>query len=274
MDTYLFDAVQDSASRPPGRAGERAMPVFDSIIEAARHLIPGTHVGVCIADSTGILTTLTGTDPLVFALDDMQCALDEGPSVTAVGQGHTVIIDDAESEHRWPSFMPHAVSLGLRSYLGVPIGVDDQILGCLNLYLRTLKHLDSDLLAHAGVFAAQAAVALSQSRRENNLVVALESSRTIGTAIGLTMQRLNLHSEEAFAYLASLSQRSNVKLRDVAARLVQESDDLGRATPTTARSDEPESPVMTLRPHFELLGDPDLDTGAAPDHQPQGPQSA
>jgi GAF domain-containing protein len=206
------------------------MPVIDSIIDVAGQLVPGTHVGICIADDTGTLTTLAGTDSLVFALDDMQAALDQGPSLTAVREGHTVIIDDAESEHRWPRFMPYAVNVGLRSYLGMPICLEDQALGGLNLYSTTHAHLDADRLAHARVFAAQAAVALGQSRRENHLAAALQSSRTIGKAIGMTMERFDLDDEEAFSRLARLSQKSNVKLRDLAAHLVKQSNDLRHVT--------------------------------------------
>ena len=230
MDSHLpQDLVNPTGSASAWR-GERAMPVLDSIIDMARQLVPGTHVGICVADSTGALTTLAGTDALVLALDDMQYAVDEGPSLTAVREGHTVIIDDAESEHRWPRFMPSAVNLGLRSQLGVPINVEDETLGALNLYSTTHTHLDADRLTHARVFAAQAAIALSQSRRENHLAAALQSSRTIGKAIGLTMERFELDDEEAFARLVRLSQESNVKLRDLAAHLVKQSNDLRHVT--------------------------------------------
>jgi hypothetical protein len=80
------------------------------------------------------------------------------------------------------------------------------------------------------VFAAQAAIALSQSRRENHLAAALQSSRTIGKAIGLTMERFDLDDAEAFARLARLSQKSNVKLCDLAAHLVKQSNDLRHVT--------------------------------------------
>lgn len=230
MDSHLPQDLVNPAGSASAWRGERAMPVLDSIIDMARQVVPGTHVGICIPDSTGTLTTLAGTDPFVFALDDMQYAVDEGPSLTAVREGHTVIIDDAESEHRWPRFMPYAVNLGLRSHLGVPINVEDHTLGGLNLYSTTHTHLDADRLAHAKVFAAQAAIALGQSRREGHLAAALQSSRTIGKAIGMTMERFDLDDEEAFARLARLSQESNVKLRDLAAHLVKQSKDLRHAT--------------------------------------------
>lgn len=53
-----------------------------------------------------------------------------------------------------------------------------------------------------------------------NLRAALESNRTIGMAIGLSMERWSLSADAAFAVLRRHSQDSNTKLRDIAADLV------------------------------------------------------
>ena len=115
--------------------------------------------------------------------------------------------------------------LGASVAVGPPDLVDDETVGALNLYSAIHTHLDADLLAHARLLAAQAALALSQSRREGNLRRP-PTSRTIGIAIGLTMERFDIDDEQAFARLARLSQRTNVKLRDLAAHLVNQSNDL------------------------------------------------
>ncbi len=162
----------------------------------------------------------------MFALDNIQRHLDEGPSLTVLSQDHTVIIDDAESEHRWPSFMPYAVELGLRSYLGVSISVEDTTLGALSLYSTTHTRLDAERLSHAKLFAAQAGLAMRQAQREINLVEALRTSRTIGKAVGILMERFDLDDEEAFDSLARLSQDTNLNLRDLAAHFVNQSNDL------------------------------------------------
>jgi AmiR/NasT family two-component response regulator len=61
------------------------------------------------------------------------------------------------------------------------------------------------------------------ARREiANLRVALESSRTIGVALGLLMARYQLSEDQAFNYLARCSQDGNVKVRDLAAQTVHE----------------------------------------------------
>jgi hypothetical protein len=53
---------------------------------------------------------------------------------------------------------------------------------------------------------------------------ALRTSRTIGAAIGIVMSSRSTTQDEAFALLRSASQRSNRKLRDLAADIVHARD--------------------------------------------------
>lgn len=242
--------------------GGGASVMLDSILQTAEQLAPGTHVGICVADRSRTYTTLAGTDPLVFMLDELQYDLDDGPGLTAVWEEHTVIVDDAESEHRWPRFMSRAVDLGLRSYLGVPIVAEGRTLGGLNMYSTVHASVDTTRLATAKLLAAQSAVALGQAQREHNLVLALQSSRTIGKAIGVLMERFDLDDHEAFERLIAWSQRTNVKLRDIAAHLVKQSNDLRQFTEAATPRHEQHSPDLTLTPALDPTNDPELDTVA------------
>ena len=233
--------------------------MLESILDTAEHLAPGAHVGISVANAAGTYTTLAGTDPLVFVLDELQNDLDEGPGLTAMREGRTVVVDDAESEHRWPRFMSRAVDLGLRSHWGVPISVEDKTLGSVNMYATAHTSVGAGRLAHTRVFAAQAAVALGQAQRENDLVMALQSSRTIGKAIGLVMERFDLDDHEAFAHLVQWSQKSDVTLRDLAAHLVKQSNDLRHLTKATQPPDQDHSPGLTLVGRLDVEDDPGLD---------------
>lgn len=53
------------------------------------------------------------------------------------------------------------------------------------------------------------------------LEVGLRSSRRIGIAIGVVMERYRLSAEEAFGVLQRLSQERNEKLRAIAERIVE-----------------------------------------------------
>ena len=56
--------------------------------------------------------------------------------------------------------------------------------------------------------------------RITNLEIALNSSRTIGMAIGIVMERQKLTADDAFELLQSASKRTNRKVRDIAADIV------------------------------------------------------
>lgn len=58
-------------------------------------------------------------------------------------------------------------------------------------------------------------------RQVETLGVAMQHRTTIGVALGIIMERLDLEQEAAFAYLSRCSQEHNVKLYDLALRLVE-----------------------------------------------------
>ena len=59
----------------------------------------------------------------------------------------------------------------------------------------------------------------ASSSQVDQLEDALRSSRTIGMAIGMVMQKLGVDADAAFAVLSRVSQASNRKIRDLAAEV-------------------------------------------------------
>ena len=230
MDPYSPDkpsSLDESCSAWPDAGGRL---VLDTILHAAEHLAPGAHIGITAANGAGAYTTLAGTDSLVFMLDELQYDAGEGPGLTALREGQPVLVDDITTDHRWPRFMIHAADVGLRSHLAMPICVDGKTLGGISMYSGARTRVDVAWLPHARLFAAQAALALGQSRREQDLVLGLQSSSTVGKAIGLVMERFGLDDDEAFEYLGTMSQRSDLALPELAAHLVKQANDLRHVT--------------------------------------------
>ena len=56
--------------------------------------------------------------------------------------------------------------------------------------------------------------------RARNLELALQTNRSIGTALGILMATQKVTSEEAFLCLKNVSQRTNRKLRDIAEEVI------------------------------------------------------
>ena len=71
--------------------------------------------------------------------------------------------------------------------------------------------------------AADPAIALELAKAEIiNLNEALSTRTTIAEAIGLLMHEKTITAEAAFAHLVELSSHTNIKLREIAARMVEE----------------------------------------------------
>lgn len=224
---------------PPWRSVADLNTVLDSVVHSIGELAPEAHVGITVNGNGGIFETLSGTDPLVFVLDDMQYELDEGPCLTAIREGRTVTVEDAEREQRWPRFMSRATDLGVSSQAGLPLffdsktlGGDKKALGGLSMYSTAHMCMDADRLACANAVAAQASIALQQALREEVLFQALTTSRTMGKAIGMVMERFGLDEEAAFQHLVDMSQNSNAKLRDVARMMVSQCNQVHRCSDT------------------------------------------
>jgi hypothetical protein len=63
---------------------------------------------------------------LALHLDEKQYEAGYGPCLEAAQAGETVVIDDMESEDRWPKYTPRAVEHGALSSMspGTPTGGD------------------------------------------------------------------------------------------------------------------------------------------------------
>lgn len=117
---------------------------------------------------------------------------------------------------------------GLRSSASFPIRVNGTV-GALNLYAKSEHAFDNGTSDIAEVFAKQAAIALENAaiygaarKLGDKLNEALRSRDLIGQAKGILMEREGVSDEEAFSMLKTISQNSNIRLRDVAERLAHQ----------------------------------------------------
>ncbi|WP_158548059.1 GAF and ANTAR domain-containing protein [Desertihabitans brevis] len=204
---------------------------LEAIVHGVRATVPGVqHVGISVARKDSI-QTMAATDELVYRIDAIQFELREGPCVDSLLGRTRTVANDIVGDGRWPSFGPKAVELGIRSQFGVDLFAEAGSVGGLNLYAGEIDVFDDDAVHVATLFANHAAHALGKSMREEQLQEALRSRRQIGQAIGIVMERYRVDEQRAFDYLARVSQHGNIKLRDVAAQLVEQGNGLRQQRP-------------------------------------------
>ncbi|MGH3803005.1 MAG: GAF and ANTAR domain-containing protein, partial [Pseudonocardiaceae bacterium] len=134
---------------------------------------------------------------------------------------------DMAAEDRWNGYPTIAISHGILAVLSTPMIVDGKPVGVLNLYARAPHAFSTMDRQLAELLAGQAAIAVTAALRHydevtlsDHLRIALSSRSVIDQAIGIVMAQLRCNPEEAFASLRTISQRQNIKLRVVAAELV------------------------------------------------------
>ncbi len=90
----------------------------------------------------------------------------------------------------------------------------------------------ADLLAQAFALAVDRVIALDKAaRQEDQFSEAIEGQRAIGQAVGILVERHKILPEEGFERLRTASQNANIKLREIARRMVEtgeEPEQVGR----------------------------------------------
>ena len=205
--------------------------MLETIVHTAQLSLPGfEHVGISTIDERGNIETRAQTGDLVKQLDDLQYGLREGPCVDTLRSSHLVEAPHIRHDQRWPRYVPAAVELGLKSQFAVQLYLDDEgTLGGLNIYSTSSEDIDDEAPVIADLFATQAALALGKVRELTHLNQALHSREVIGKAIGMIMATYKLDQDAAFGFLARVSSTSNVKVRDLAAQMIEDHENAVRS---------------------------------------------
>jgi GAF domain-containing protein len=192
---------------------------------AADVVVPPASCGVTVRRD-GRPLTAASSDARAERVDQVQYGFGEGPCLHTLSSGEVVDVSDLERDDRWPRYRVRALEEGVRSSLSLPLVVDGEPVGALNLYGFGVGVFAEERQA-AQAFAAQAAAALTLLLRQTRLTEdtaqleqALASRTTIDQALGVLMAQQHCTADQAFSLLRSHSQHNNRKLRDVAADIV------------------------------------------------------
>jgi GAF domain-containing protein len=188
---------------------------------------PADLVGITLMVD-GEIGTYVFTHPEIPEIDRAQYEHGAGPCVDAFKTGEVFTIRSTDTEQRWPAFCKVAREHGVFSTLSLPMIVNRPI-GALNLYSYTEDAFTVPDVAAGEAFATQAAYLLANAQAywdarslSENLATAMESRSVIEQAKGVIVNAQGITPEDAFKILVAQSQHENVKLRDIAARIVRE----------------------------------------------------
>ncbi len=221
----------------------------DRLVELARDLQAETHVddtaevitralvdwigqdvsaGVSMVHRHRRIDTLAPTSEVAKRGDALQYQLGEGPCIDAVWDHHQVHAEDLSTDERWPTWAPTvAKDLDVHSMLCTRLFTRQDTLGALNIYSPHRFAFDEEVREDIMAMAAHAAVAVAAVLQIEGLTLAVDRRTTIGTGLGIVMERFDLDQARAFDVLRRLSSQGNRKLYDVAKEITTT-----RAVPT------------------------------------------
>jgi GAF domain-containing protein len=190
--------------------------------------VPGADMASVSVLRGDVAETVASTSERVWAIDSEQSAAGDGPCLQAARTRQVVRVGMAEAQARWPAFASSARAAGVKSYLSAPLLIDEKFVGALNLYSEqadSFGDFDETLLR---LYTTAAGAAMANARRfaearalAGQLRRAIESRAVIDQAIGALIATRGLDADVALQAMSRESQDTNVKLRDLAARVLE-----------------------------------------------------
>lgn len=209
-------------------AEEPLSEALDRVAVTAKAAIPDVDAVTITVLSPEGPHTIAYTDQQVAQVDERQYRAGRGPYLAAASARRHVRAVVGEHRDDWPEFNEAAQEAGIRTYLSLPLLLDDQDgegehVGSLNVYslsAAAFDPFDEGLMRVVTVSAERAVANARRWQRARETVAQLETALTsraeIDQAKGILMAVHGCTADEAFAKLAEESQRRNVKLNKVA----------------------------------------------------------
>lgn len=171
---------------------------------------------------------VASSTPRARVMDELQFAFGDGPCLSAMGTNTTAHVPDVASELRWPKYIRAVAGKGVGSILGVPLRLDGDSSAALNIYSSQPNAFSPEDIARAELFAEQSAKTLRLELRlarlqqvKDDLELAMKSRTAIDIAVGVVMAQSRCSQSAAMAILVKASSSRNIKLRNVAAGVIE-----------------------------------------------------
>lgn len=202
--------------------GQRTLrETVEQVVQSAITAVGCDYANVVVAYGTNNVEIKATTDPVGEKIAQLLARYGEGPALDLPAEpGSRIVVHDASSETRWPRWCRELADLGVHSALCTRLATSVSTIGALNLYSKEPLGFDADDVDVAHILARHASVALAASREQAALAHHIDARKRIGQAQGILMERFQLNPDQADEVLRRYSQQHNLKLNEVAERLI------------------------------------------------------
>jgi GAF domain-containing protein len=216
--------------------------LLDRLVGFCVQLLPADAAGIVLGDARQELRAVAASDDAAHVMELLQLQNDEGPCLDCFQSAEPVSVDDlAEDAGRWPVFVAAVQQrTDFRSVHALPLRLRGRAIGALNLFGGVPGPLSEPHLALGQAMADVATIGILQERAihhgevvNEQLQAALNSRVIIEQAKGALAQYGDLATDVAFGRLRHYARNHNIRLSDLARRIVAKEFDLAEVlTPT------------------------------------------
>ncbi|MCU1597526.1 MAG: hypothetical protein JWQ47_1265 [Glaciihabitans sp.] len=191
-----------------------------------------THAGgLMLAGKDGKLQLVASTSAKAGLVEMMQLNAGKGPCVDCFTSGEPLGVADIENDgENWPEFRAEALRQGFRSLYATPMRLRGEVIGTMNLMSTRVGILNSRDAEAAQALTDVATIGILQERviRERGVVAeqlqrALDSRILIEQAKGVLSEIGGISVDQAFEKMRAYARSNNLRLHDVAERVVDRS---------------------------------------------------
>lgn len=225
MQRHLTTILTEFATE--GGTGTPASVLTAATRVALRRVGGVSYASITTSGATDRFETACRTDDIAQAADHAQYQAGHGPILEAIATGEPYCLTDTRHAGRWLGLGTTLAHLKVYGALSVPLGEampdGNPVAASLNLYANAAGAFSATSLLVATMLAAHAGPrweTACSAARVTNLERALANRTTIGAAVGILMAHHTLSHDEATERLREISHRSNRRVSDLAADIV------------------------------------------------------
>lgn len=205
--------------------GSDATQMYAAICVAATLVVPGCDHASLLVKREDRYVTVGASSRLAHRVDDLERRSGDGPCIDAIEEETPQIEPDLTNPTQWPHFAARLVEeTPVRGAMGFRLLIDKRKAAALNLFSETPNKFDTEAAGRTAVLASFASVAINaiaHGEDATSLRRGLLSNREIGKAVGMLMMLHDMNEDDAFDLLRRHSQSLNIKLADVARKVIE-----------------------------------------------------
>jgi ANTAR domain len=200
---------------------------LDRLAVLAAGQVPGAAGAAAAAWREGSLTAAAASHPDLAKLTDAERAAGYGPMTASIAEAGSVYCPDTAAEERWPDYAAAALRCGVRCVVSIAHRADGTAVTLLLAAARP-RALDPEQLPLAELLVALGGAVLGNaSEYGDSQRIALQladgarARELVDQAKGMLMHALGCTADEALQQLRLVSQQRNIKVTDMAARIIE-----------------------------------------------------